>query len=200
MSRFSFIVLTSTLLLAGCDRASDPDTQSESDTAASAAAPDGEMPPPVPGQIVRVLAGTELPAMTLTDPQGKTLSTDDLKGTPVLLNLWATWCVPCRKEMPLLDNLADELGDDVTVLTVSQDSADDQAKVVEFFKEGGFRNLEQWLDPKSDLGVKFAQGGLLPTTILFDAQGKELFRVAGDYEWDSEEAIAAVREAIAGDS
>lgn len=48
--------------------------------------------------------------------------------------------------------------------------------------------------------MKFAQGGLLPTTILFDAQGKELFRVAGDYEWDSEEAIAAIREAISEDS
>lgn len=141
MSRLSLIVLTSTLLLAGCDRASAPDTQSESDTAASAAAPDGEMPPPLPGQIVRVLAGTELPAMTLTDPQGKTLSTADLKGTPVLLNLWATWCVPCRKEMPMLDNLADELGDDVKVLTVSQDSADDQAKSPNSSRKAAFATL-----------------------------------------------------------
>ena len=198
MSRLSLIVLSSALLLAGCDTASAPEKQSETDTPApSVSATGSELPPPLPGQIVRHLAGTELPQITLTDTDGNTLDTDDLKGTPVLLNLWATFCVPCKKEMPLLDSLADQLGDDVKVLTVSQDGEDDREKVVEFFEEGGFRNLETWLDPKADLGVEFAQGGLLPTTILFDAEGKEVFRVAGDYAWDSEDAIAAIREAIA---
>lgn len=197
MSRLSLILVSSALLLAGCDKASAPDTQSETDTPVAQNTAEEEVPPPLPGQIVRTMAGTELPAVTLKDPEGNVLNTADLKGKPVLMNLWATWCVPCRKEMPLLDNLAGQLGNDVKVLTISQDSEEDTPKVVDFFKQGGFRNLEQWLDPKSDLGVQFAQAGLLPTTILFDAEGKEIFRVAGDYEWDSEDAIAAIREAIA---
>ena len=195
LSRLSLIALSSIVLLAACDTATEADTQSETDIAAPIAGDDG--PPPLPGQIDRARAGSQLPEFSFQDPQGNTLDSADLKGTPVLLNLWATWCAPCRKEMPLLDNLADELGDDVRVLTISQDSEDDQEKVVEFFKRGGLRNLEQWLDPKSDLGVKFAQGNLLPTTILFDENGEELLRVAGDFEWDGEEAIAAIREAIA---
>jgi thiol-disulfide isomerase/thioredoxin len=200
MSRLSLICLSSALFIAGCDTAPDADTQSQTlgqTEEAAAPAASGKTPPPLPGQIVRIEAGTELPPVTLKDPDGKTLATADLKGTPVLLNLWATWCAPCKKEMPLLDALADELGEDVKVLTVSQDSAKNVDKVRAFFAEQKFRNLEQWLDPNSDLGVAFAGGRLLPTTILFDAEGKEIFRVAGDYAWDSEDAIAAVREAIA---
>lgn len=195
MSRLSLICVSLALLLGGCDTAPEADRQSQ--TEAGAASDSAKVPPPLPGQIVRIEAGTPLPEVTLKDPAGKVLTTAQLKGTPVLLNLWATWCAPCKKEMPLLDELAEQLGDDVRVLTVSQDSADNVAKVTAFFAEQKFRKLEPWLDPESDLGVKFAGGGLLPTTILFDAEGKEIFRVAGDYAWDSEDAIAAVREAIA---
>jgi hypothetical protein len=101
--------------------------------------------------------------------------------------------------MPMLDRLAGELDGEVRVLTVSQDivrEPGDAAKVTDFFAEQDFARLEPWLDPHSDLGVALAQGGLLPTTVLYDAQGRELFRVAGDYAWDSEEAIAAIREAL----
>ena len=192
--RVSLICLSSLLLLAGCDTGSEPENQSESDTAKIAK---GEGAPILPGQIMRNMAGTQLPQdLTFTNPDGQTLAIADLKGTPILLNLWATWCVPCRKEMPLLDNLADELGDDVRVLTVSQDTEDAQPKVVEFFDEGGFRNLEQWLDPENELARAFSDAGLLPVTILFDAKGREILRVAGGYEWDSEEAIALVSEAL----
>ena len=65
-----------------------------------------------------------------------------------------------------------------------------------FFEAEGFKNLEPWLDTQTELGVQLADGGLLPTTILYDAKGIEVFRVAGDYEWDSEEAIAQIREAL----
>ena len=70
--------------------------------------------------------------------------------------------------------------------------------VVPFFERRDFAHLEQWLDPSAELSREFAPSGLLPMTILFDADGKELLRVAGEYEWDSEEAIAQVREALAG--
>ena len=141
-----------------------------------------------------------MPELTFKDPNGNTLALADLKGTPVLLNIWATWCVPCVVEMPLLDALAGELGDDVKVLTVSQDLKGAE-KVAPFFAQRDFEHLEPWLDQETELFKLFAQDGLMPTTILFDAEGRELFRVAGDYEWDSEEAIAQIREAIAeGDS
>jgi hypothetical protein len=98
--------------------------------------------------------------------------------------------------MPLLDNLAGEMDGELRVLTISQDIRGADV-VVPFFESRDFQYLEQWLDPDTDLGVTFAEGGLLPMTILFGADGKEILRVAGDYEWDSEEAIAQLREALA---
>lgn len=193
MSRSLLICLAPVLLLAGCDTATEETTQRTSE---GVSANDDAGPPPLPGQIVRFKAGTEMPELTFEDPQGQTLSLADLKGKPVLMNLWATWCAPCVVEMPLLDELADTLGDEVKVLTISQDVRG--AEVVEpFFAERDFQNLEPWLDPNAELASQFSEGGLMPTTILFDAEGRELFRVAGDYEWNSEGAVAAISEAIA---
>ncbi|WP_249171727.1 TlpA disulfide reductase family protein [Erythrobacter sp. JK5] len=186
------IIALSVFALAGCDTAPGETSQRES----AAPAADAPAPPPLPGKIVRAQAGTELPDLTFQDPDGNALALADLKGTPVLLNLWATWCAPCVVEMPLLDDLADELGDEVKVLTISQDIRGAEV-VTPFFAERDFRNLEPWLDPESELAVRFTQGGLLPTTILFDAEGREVFRVAGDYEWSSEGAIAEIRAALA---
>ncbi|WP_298464801.1 TlpA disulfide reductase family protein [uncultured Erythrobacter sp.] len=193
MSRSLLIAFAPVLLLAGCDTA--PEETSQRDSATSAA--DAPAPPPLPGRIVRAQAGTEMPELSFEDAAGNTLALADLKGKPVLLNLWATWCAPCVVEMPLLDDLATELGDEVKVLTISQDIRGAEV-VTPFFAERNFQNLEPWLDPEADLAVQFTQGGLMPTTILFDAEGKELFRVAGDYEWNSEDAIAEIREAISG--
>ncbi|MEM8724387.1 MAG: TlpA disulfide reductase family protein [Pseudomonadota bacterium] len=191
MSRSLLIAFAPVLLLAGCDTA--PEETSQRDSAS--AAPDAPAPPPLPGRIVRAQAGTEMPDLSFEDADGNTLALADLKGTPVLLNLWATWCAPCVVEMPLLDELATELGDEVKVLTISQDIRGAEV-VTPFFAERDFQNLEPWLDPDADLAVQFTQGGLMPTTILFDAEGKEVFRVAGDYEWNSEDAIAEIREAL----
>ena len=192
MSRSLLIALAPVLLLAGCDTAPEETSQRESATPAS----DAPAPPPLPGRIVRAQAGTEMPELTFQDPDGNALAIADLKGTPVLLNLWATWCAPCRVEMPLLDELASVMGDDLKVLTISQDIRGAEV-VAPFFAQNDFENLEPWLDPDADLAVQFTQGGLMPTTILFDEEGKELFRVAGDYEWNSEDAIAEIREALA---
>ena len=191
MRRLSLLCLTSALAVAGCDSAPAPEAQ-QATPPAGAQAPS---PPPLPGQIVRFKAGEKIPAITVTDPDGKTLELATI-GEPVLLNLWATWCAPCKVEMPLLDNLAGILEGEVRVLTVSQDIQGAE-KVVPFFEQEGFENLEPWMDTNTDLGVTLADGGLLPTTVLYDASGTEVFRVAGDYEWDSEEAIAQIREALA---
>lgn len=181
--------------LAACDSgASEPVQESAATSSQNASENGAPPPPPLPGHIVRAFAGTELPALTFSDPQGNRLDLSALD-QPVLVNLWATWCVPCIVEMPALDQLAAEMEGEVKVLTISQDNRG--AEVVEpFFASRNFRHLEQWLDPQNDLAIAVADGGQLPVTILFDAQGKELLRVAGGYEWDSEEAIAQVREAL----
>ena len=191
MSRLSLFVLGCALALAACDSAPQGEAQPEASTA-NASAP---VPPPLPGRIVRVKAGDTIPAITVVDPDNNTLELAKV-GQPVLLNLWATWCAPCKVEMPLLDNLAAELEGEVRVLTVSQDIQGAE-KVVPFFEAEGFAKLEPWMDTQTELGVQLADGGLLPTTILYDAEGVEVFRVAGDYAWDSEEAIAQIREALA---
>jgi len=148
------------------------------------------------GEIDRSFAGDLLPAVSVSDPHGKKLNLGALQGQPVLLNLWATWCAPCVVEMPTLDDLADEFGDRIRIVTVSEDlqGAD---RVEPFFAEKKFRNLEPWLDPENELG--FAFNGVLPVTVLYDTSGRELFRVAGGYDWSSEEARAAIEEAIAAD-
>lgn len=179
------------LAVAACDSASEAPVQPDA-TAAAEAPP---APPPLPGRIVRTNAGDTIPAITVTDPAGRELALGEV-GEPVLLNLWATWCAPCKVEMPLLDRLAGELAGEVRVITVSQDLQGAE-QVEPFFAEQGFERLEPWLDPRADLGIALADGGLLPVTVLYDASGKELFRVSGDYAWDSEEAIAQIREALA---
>ena len=135
-----------------------------------------------------------MPAANLTDLDGRTLNLAAVQGTPVLLNLWATWCAPCIKEMPLLDELAADYGETLRVITVSQDMSG-ETKVAPFFASNRFAHLGSWMDPEAELG--FALGdGVLPTTVLYDAQGQEVWRVRGDFDWASEEARAAIDEAI----
>jgi thiol-disulfide isomerase/thioredoxin len=187
MPRLSLVSLTAlALVTAGCDRQSEEAAQPE-----AAAEAGGEH---LTGTIDRSFAGQALPTVTLNDPSGATLATADLKGTPVLLNLWATWCVPCVTEMPMLDELAGELGESVRVVTVSQDM--NGAEVVgPFFAERKFEHLPQWLDPKNALAVAYGGGSGLPLTVLLDAEGKEVWRVAGGYDWSTAEAREAVAEA-----
>lgn len=149
------------------------------------------------GFVDRTFAGESIPEVTVTDPDGETLALPDTKGTPVLLNLWATWCAPCVLEMPLLDGLAGDLGDEVRVLTVSEDMLGAE-KVVPFFEANDLEHLPRWMDEENVLAFDFG-GGVLPLTILYDADGKEVWRVIGAYDWSSEEARALVAEA-AGNS
>ncbi len=146
--------------------------------------------------VERRFAGTPIPAMTVADPAGRTLDLAAQDG-PVLLNLWATWCAPCVKEMPALDRLATTLEGEVKVITVSQDLRGAEA-VEPFFAKGGYARLEPWLDPETQLSAQFTPEGVLPLTILFDASGKEVLRVSGSYEWDSPDAAALVRGALGG--
>ncbi|MGY6552728.1 MAG: TlpA family protein disulfide reductase [Erythrobacter sp.] len=148
------------------------------------------------GMIDTRFAGTLLPEIVVRDGAGAELDLGIIEG-PVLLNLWATWCAPCVVEMPQLDSLADAMEGEVRVITVSQDLRG--AEVVEpFFAQRKFTNLEPWLDPETALSAEFSEAGQLPLTVLFDASGREVWRVAGGYEWDSDEAIKAVRAGLGG--
>ncbi len=147
------------------------------------------------GVVDRKFAGTPLPDLQFRDPAGKVLDLGAQDG-PVLVNLWATWCAPCVKEMPQLDALASALEGEVRVITVSQDLRGAEV-VTPFFAKGGYKKLEPWLDLETGLSAQFTPEGALPLTILFDASGKEVLRVAGGYDWGSPEAAALVRESLA---
>lgn len=193
MSRLSpvpfALALSFAVLLAGCDSESASTAQPQGDTA-SAQAPEKRDP------VSRQFVGETLPAFTTTDPDGKTLDLASLKGGPVLLNLWATWCAPCKAEMPILDAIAAEHQGKLRVVTVSQDMQG--AEVVSpFFKEGKFAHLEPWLDNKSDLSFNMGISDM-PTTFLYDASGKEIARVTGAFDWEGEEAKALIAEVIGG--
>jgi len=176
------------LLVAGCDRQSAPPAQPQETASAQPAEQ-------LSGKLDRSFAGTAIPAVTVTDPEGAQLELADLAGKPALLNLWATWCAPCVVEMPMLDALAAEMGDEVAIVTVSEDLTGAEA-VKPFFEQRGFKNLPQWLDPDNGLVMSFGGDASLPLTVLYDAQGKEIWRVKGGYDWASPEARQQIAEAL----
>jgi thiol-disulfide isomerase/thioredoxin len=184
MSRWSLtLVLALTLACGACDRQAEGAAQGEAGLTGDKTS--------LAGEVDRSQAGAPMPALTVRDPQGRTLDMAGLKGQPVLLNLWATWCAPCVVEMPMLDDLAQELDGAVRVVTVSQDLGTPD-RITRFFDQGGFKRLEPWLDPDGAVGLA-AESQVLPTTILYDAEGREVWRVVGEYDWSG----AAAREAIA---
>lgn len=181
------LICASALLLAACDSGAGGGAQQQEQLAGDKQE--------LTGEIDYSFAGELMPAVNVTDPQGNALNLAALQGQPVLLNLWATWCAPCVVEMPMLDELAAQEQGELRVVTVSQDMRG--ADVVEpFFADRNFTHLEPWLDPANDLGAAYDGGGVMPLTVLYDANGVELFRVAGGYHWDSEEALAAIEEAL----
>ncbi len=136
-----------------------------------------------------------LPDITFTDGDGNPRSLKDWQGKVVLLNLWATWCAPCLKEMPALDELQREIGSDrfeVVALSVDRAGADGSRK---FFDRLGVKSLAIYADPTSRATSKLKALGL-PATLLIDAQGREVGRLTGPAEWASDDAkrlIAAVQ-------
>jgi thiol-disulfide isomerase/thioredoxin len=192
---FTPFILAGLLAAGGCDRQSGDAAQPAGES--GAAAPDspasgGEAP--LNGRLDISHRGSELPDFTLTDPGGAKLRLADLKGKPLLINLWATWCGPCVREMPMLDTLAREKPGGLRVLTVSQDitGAD---KVAPFFAARDFNHLEPWLDPDNDLGMHYATG-ILPTTVLYDAQGREVWRMIGGHDWTGPRTAAMLADTL----
>lgn len=195
-------LLGSALMVAGCDRKSPPPEQANvaDATAASAdeVAPDEATGGATGGttapaeKIDRSHKGEAGPAVSFTAPGGKTVTLADFKGKPLLLNLWATWCGPCVAEMPTLDAVAGTLKGKVQVVAVSQDLQGAE-KVTPFFAQKKFANLQPYLDAKA--GLSLAYQANLPTTILYDSDGKEVWRMLGGNEWNTPAAAKLIAEA-----
>ncbi len=137
--------------------------------------------------------------LTFQDAEGNPRSMADYAGRTVLLNLWATWCVPCRKEMPALDRLQAELGSDAfTVVTVNIDRRNtERAKA--FFSEIGIKNLPMLADPTMGVFETLKSRGRaigMPTTMLVDPNGCEIGTMHGAAEWDSDDAKALIEAAL----
>jgi thiol-disulfide isomerase/thioredoxin len=146
-----------------------------------------------------------LPDLTFEDADGKPRKLSDWRGKTVLVNLWATWCVPCRKEMPALDSLQTKLGGkDFEVVAINIDTRDPE-KPKHFLKEANLTKLAYFTDTKAKVFQDLKSIGKalgMPTSILVDGQGCEIANLAGPAEWASDDAIklikAAVKPATAG--
>lgn len=140
-----------------------------------------------------------LPALAFKDAAGRDKSLADWRGRVVLLNLWATWCFPCRKEMPALDELQDKLGSDrFEVVSVNIDTRDpDKPKT--WLKDAGISRLAYYADGSARVFQDLKAVGKaigMPTTLLVDANGCEIASLAGPAEWASEDAVRLVQAAI----
>ncbi len=135
-------------------------------------------------------------AKVFENEDGAKITIADFRGRVVLLNFWATWCAPCRRELPSLDRLERDLGGaDFTVVAISVDRAG-REKAQAFMDEVGVENLALYLDKANRLGRSLGATGL-PTTVLVDAKGYVVGRLIGPAEWDSDAAVALIEAVIA---
>jgi len=182
------IIAIAFVALAACQKQAQ---QSPAANAATTAAQAG----PQKG-VDRSHKGQAAPDAMFKNPDGGDISLAKFKGVPVLVNLWASWCAPCVKELPTLDKLAQSHDVDgaLGVIAVSQDSGP-QPSVVAFLKKLNVRDLGAYHDPKMALSGALGPDVVLPTSILIDADGKEVWRYVGDLDWTSPEAAKLLSEA-----
>ena len=136
-----------------------------------------------------------MPVLRFEDDSGRSLSLAGFEGKVVLLNIWATWCIPCREEMPTLDRLQAELGSpDFHVVALSIDRAGVDA-VRQFYGEIGIARLAIYIDSSGKAATELGVVGL-PTTLLIDRQGREIGRLVGPAEWDAPELVGFLRSRL----
>ena len=140
-----------------------------------------------------------LPEIKFQDGEGKERTLAEWRGKVVLLNLWATWCLPCRKEMPALDRLQKELGSgefsgkfEVVALSVDRKGLEASKK---FLDDTKVERLALYVDPTARANTELRAVGL-PVTLLIDPQGREIGRLLGPAEWDGEDALRLIRAAL----
>jgi thiol-disulfide isomerase/thioredoxin len=144
-------------------------------------------------------APLRLPDLAFQDAEGKPRKLSDWRGKTVLVNLWATWCVPCRKEMPALEALQSKLGGaNFEVVAINIDTRDPE-KPKNFLNEANLTRLDYFSDQKAKVFQDLKQIGRalgMPTSVLVDGQGCEIGTIAGPAEWDSDDAIKLIKAAV----
>jgi len=175
----------------------------ESAACPGSAAVSARLDPLAKGEIAALslsAAPQPMPALAFLKPDGSPANLTDFRGRTVLLNLWATWCVPCRKEMPALNDLEKAMGSkDFEVVAVNIDQRNPE-RIAAFLDENGVDRLKRYADPTTGILQGLKNEGLalgLPTTILVDAKGCRLGKLDGAAEWASEDAKALLRAAMA---
>jgi thiol-disulfide isomerase/thioredoxin len=182
MPKRTFLIFASlaALALAGCGRKT-PDQQQS--TAPAAEAPDKG--------VDRSHAGDKMPDSKLFNADEQKATLAEASGKPLLVNLWASWCAPCVKELPTLDALSRKPGAP-KIIAVSEDIGE-RASVEAFLQGHGIKDLEAWRDPDMALsGALHVQ--VMPTTIYYDSSGKEIWRYTGDLDWTGPEAAKLLAE------
>jgi thiol-disulfide isomerase/thioredoxin len=152
--------------------------------------------------IIPATSGLRIPDLTFQDSTGATRKLSEWRGKVVLLNLWATWCVPCRREMPALDALQARLGSpQFDVVAVNIDTRDpDKPKT--WLKDAGVTTLGYFSDEKARVFQELKAIGRaigMPTSVLIDANGCEIGTMAGPAEWASDDGVALIKAALAGE-
>jgi thiol-disulfide isomerase/thioredoxin len=183
------VSLATLVLLAACQQ-QGPKAEQRPSQPADAVNADAQ---PLHGQFDTQFAGKPAPDLALeTTPEGATETLADIRtanpGKPILVNLWATWCAPCLKELPTLDRLAADTRGKLVVVPISQDM-EGWRKVSQAFTPARYLNLQTRVESQMQFGFQLGARGL-PLTILYDAQGKEVWRYAGDRDWASPESRA----------
>ncbi len=181
---FALLILP---VLAACGSAQSPTAEAPAPQEAASGAS------PTTGFFDTARAGTRAPDLALeTGPDGATETLADIlaanPGQPVLVNLWATWCAPCLKELPTLDRLAADTKGRLVVVPVSQDR-EGWRKVAPAFTAELYPNLKTRLEPGMKFGFELGASGL-PLTILYGPDGREVWRYAGDRDWSDAESRA----------
>lgn len=172
--------------------AAAPDAAAAAQPAAPADPPDFEAARAAGlSKLVETTPPAPVPAVAFSDLDGGTHSLADWKGKVLLVNFWATWCAPCRDEMPSLDALQKARGgDDFAVLTIAA-GRNPPAAVTKFFTEENITDLPTLTDERTELARAFGVMAM-PVTILIDAEGNEVARMTGDADWASPAAMTLV--------
>ena len=191
--------LSACMLLAGCDSGTQPAGQAQpavpTATEKSKQTEIGlESASGLRATLTYKFARTQAPKAVFTGADGRDVSLSDFSGRPLLVNIWATWCAPCKAEMPTLDALAVLEEGRVSVIAVSQD-LEGHKPVRRFFDQAAIVNLEPYTDPDNSLLAAFGNNIALPTTVLYDSDSREVWRIIGGVEWDDAEMAKLLAEA-----
>ena len=139
----------------------------------------------------------EMLSMPFVDGDGRDLTLADFRGRVVLLNVWATWCAPCREEMPTLSALQTEFGDDSFEVVTLATGRNSPAGIVKFFDEQGITNLPRHQDQKQAIARDMAVLGL-PVTVILNPEGEEIARLMGEADRYSDSARAIINALKSG--